>query len=93
LRYGYLDFAFEVSFEAAVHDFSLTWFEAIDYRWDGSDVICHTVQDKLFVDKVGNGDFVDGMIEVKTRLLLNRLRIESYTVRPEPFLSVVGLLF
>ena len=93
MRYGYLDFAFEVSFKAAIYDFSLTRFEAIDYRWDGSDVICHTVQDEFFVDKVGNGDLVDGMIEVKTRLLLNRLRIESYTIRSEPFLPVVGLLF
>jgi len=71
----------------------LTGFEAIDDRWDGSDVICHAVQDKFFVDKVGNGDFVNRMIEVKARLLLNRLGIETYTIGSEPFFSFVSLLF
>jgi hypothetical protein len=51
----------------------LTWLEAIDDRWDGADVVRHAVQDELLVDKVGNWDFLNGMVEVKTGLKSERM--------------------
>jgi hypothetical protein len=51
----------------------LTGFETIDDRWDGTDVVCHTVQDEFLIDKVGNRDFVNGMIEIKTGLQSERM--------------------
>jgi len=70
---GDLDFLDNPLFETTKEDLSLTWFETVCTRGDRSDVVGHGEEDKLLVDKVGNRDRSDIVIEVCSRLVISRI--------------------
>ena len=66
-----LDLLDDTFLETTKEDLSLTWLETVCARGDGSDVVRHGEEDKLFVDKVGNGDRGDIVVEVCSRLAVS----------------------
>ena len=63
-----LDFLVEVPLEASVQHLTLTRFETIGNRGDGTDVVCHGEEDKLLVDEVSDGDRSNIVVQVGSRL-------------------------
>ena len=49
----YLDFLFQLSFEASPDDFSLTGLEAVRNTRDRANVVCHGEENQFLVDKIG----------------------------------------
>jgi hypothetical protein len=71
-----LDLLDDSFLETTKENLSLTWLEPVCARGYGSDIVRHREEDKLFVDKVGNGDGGDVVVEVCSRLAVN-LRTEG----------------
>ena len=49
----YLDFVFQLSFEARPYNFSLAGLETIRDTGDGADVVSHGKEDQFLVDEIG----------------------------------------
>jgi hypothetical protein len=66
-----LDLLDDTLLETTKEDLSLTGLETVCARGDGSDVIRHGEEDKLFIDKVGDGDRGDVVVEVCSGLAIS----------------------
>ena len=66
-----LDLLDDTFLETTKEDLSLTWLKTVCARGDGSNIVRHGEEDKLFVDKVGNGDGSNVVVEVCSRLAVN----------------------
>jgi hypothetical protein len=49
----YLDFFFQLSFEARPYNFSLAGLETIRDTGDGADVVSHGKENQFLVDEIG----------------------------------------
>jgi hypothetical protein len=64
----HLDFLYQIPLESGKDDLSLTRFETVRHRRDRSDVIGHGEKDQFLVDEVLDGNSVDVVIKVSSRL-------------------------
>lgn len=96
---AHLDLLLQLALEAAEQDLALTGLEAVDDRRNGADVVGHREEDELLVDKVGDGDLRDVVVEEGAALCapigLETRRSERvpHLEATQPVLAVVGLLF
>lgn len=91
-----LDFFGEVSLETTKENLSLTRFETVGHRWNRSDIISHGEENQLLVDKIGDGEGLNIMIKVGTRLQINssasipiRCHVLAHFELTQPFLTII----
>lgn len=94
---GNLDLFDDFLLECAKQHFSLTRLETVGHGGDRADIVRHRKEDKLFVDKVRDGNLVSVVIEECTGLNVSfsppAWKLKLYLELTKPLLAVIRLLF
>jgi hypothetical protein len=75
--YPYFDFCLQIPLEARKHDLSLTRFETINNRRNGTSIIRHREENQFVIHKVGYWDTALVVVHERSGLDVSRKRLND----------------